>query len=81
VERAAGDGTSGTTAGADAGESDAAAGTVEFTGTVVQTGEPVVLDDGSETMTVDTDAAVQLGQELTVRGEVRDGRLDATDVF
>jgi replication factor A1 len=54
---------------------------VEFTGTVVQTGEPVVLDDGSETMTVDTDAAVQLGQELTVRGEVRDGRLDATDVF
>jgi replication factor A1 len=81
VERAAGDGTSGTKAGADAGEGDAAAGTVEFTGTVVQTGEPVVLDDGSETMTVDTDAAVQLGQELTVRGEVRDGRLDATDVF
>ena len=56
-------------------------GPVEFTGTVVQTGDPVVLDDGTETMTVETDETVQLGQEITVRGEVADGRLDAEDVF
>jgi replication factor A1 len=54
---------------------------VEFTGTVVQTGEPVVLDDGEETMSVETDATVQLGQEITARGQLRDDRLDAEDVF
>jgi len=54
---------------------------VEFTGTVVQTGDPVVLDDGEETMSVETGERVQLGQEVTVRGIVRDGRLDADDVF
>jgi len=54
---------------------------VEFTGTVVQTGEPVVLDDGEETMSVETDATVQLGQEITARGRIRDDRLDAEDVF
>jgi replication factor A1 len=56
-------------------------GLVEFTGTVVQTGEPVVLDDGEETMSVETDATVQLGQEITARGQMRDDRLDAEDVF
>jgi len=54
---------------------------VEFTGTVVQTGEPVVLDDGEETMSVETTASLQLGQEVTARGRLRDGRLDADDVF
>ena len=54
---------------------------VEFTGTVVQTGDPVVLDDGEQTMSVETGERVQLGQELTVRGVVEDGRLDADDVF
>jgi replication factor A1 len=54
---------------------------VEFTGTVVQTGEPVVLDDGEETMSVETEATLQLGQEVTARGRVEDGRLDADDVF
>ena len=53
---------------------------VEFTGTVVQAGNPVVLDDGEETMSVDTDADVHLGQEVTVRGNLVDGRLDADDV-
>ncbi|HMB51592.1 MAG TPA: single-stranded DNA binding protein [Natronoarchaeum rubrum] len=53
----------------------------EFTGTVVQAGEPVVLDDGEETISVETDADVHLGQEVTARGELRDGRLDADDVF
>jgi replication factor A1 len=75
----------------DAGDSDAkteavatAGGseeTVEFTGTVVQTGDPVILDDGEETLSVETSATVQLGQEVTVRG-TRDGdRVDAEDVF
>ncbi|MFD1587865.1 single-stranded DNA binding protein [Halorientalis brevis] len=54
---------------------------VEFTGTVVQTGEPVVLDNGEETMSVETDATLQLGQEVTARGRVDEGRLDAEDVF
>ncbi|MBV0902627.1 single-stranded DNA binding protein [Haloarcula salina] len=54
---------------------------VEFTGTVVQTGDPVVLDDGEQTMSVETGERVQLGQEVTVRGELRDDRLDAEDVF
>ncbi|WP_135820381.1 single-stranded DNA binding protein [Halostella litorea] len=53
----------------------------EFTGTVVQAGDPVVLDDGEETVSVDTDADVRLGQEVTVRGELSDGRIDADDVF
>ena len=54
---------------------------VEFTGTVVQAGSPVVLDDGDETVSVETDEDVHLGQEVTARGELRDGRLDADDVF
>ena len=54
---------------------------VEFTGTVVQAGSPVVLDDGDETVSVETDADVHLGQEVTARGELQDGRLDADDVF
>jgi replication factor A1 len=53
---------------------------VEFTGTVVQTGNPVMLDDGEETRIVETAADVELGQEVTVRGR-RDGdRIEAEDV-
>ena len=55
--------------------------TVEFTGVVVQAGSPVVLDDGEETMSVETDADVGLGEEVTARGVVREGRLEASDVF
>jgi len=54
---------------------------VEFTGTVVQTGDPVVLDDGTETVSVETDERLQLGEEVTVRGPLVDGRLDADDVL
>ena len=54
---------------------------VEFTGTVVQAGNPVVLDDGEETVSVETTEDVTLGQKLTARGELREGRLDAEDVF
>ena len=63
------------------GAGAAATGVVEFTGTVVQTGEPVILDDGEETMEVATDETLTLGQEVTVRGPVKDDRLDAEDVF
>jgi replication factor A1 len=87
-------GESGSSGGADAGGESAAAGGgsvatqrsredgehVEFTGTVVQAGNPVVLDDGEETMSVETDADVHLGQEVTVRGDLVDGRVDADDV-
>ncbi|UWG49493.1 ssDNA-binding replication factor A, large subunit [Halalkaliarchaeum sp. AArc-CO] len=62
-------------AGADAGE------TVEFTGTVVQAGNPVVLDDGRTTRNVETDATLRLGEEVTVRGEERNGKIDADEVF
>ncbi len=67
--------------GADGGAAAAAAEEVEFTGTVVQTGDPVILDDGQETMQVETDAALTLGQEVTARGAMVDDRLDADDVF
>ena len=65
------------TAGGDAtGDGD-----VEFTGTVVQTGDPVVLDDGQRTKSVETDEALRLGEEVTVRGPERDGTIHAADVF
>jgi replication factor A1 len=54
---------------------------VEFTGTVVQAGDPVVLDDGRRTRSVETDADLRLGEEVTVRGRVRDGRIDAEEVL
>jgi replication factor A1 len=54
---------------------------VEVTGTVVQTGDPVILDDGSRTITVETDADVGLGQEITVRGTEDDDRIDADEVL
>ena len=46
-----------------------------------QTGDPVILDDGEETMQVDTDATLTLGQEVTARGRFDGDRLDAEDVF
>ena len=53
---------------------------VEFTGTVVQTGDPAILDDGTETMTVETSESLRLGEEVTARGELVDGRLQADDI-
>jgi replication factor A1 len=84
---ASGDAGSGSTADAGGATADGGGGgaeateQVEFTGTVVQTGDPVVLDDGEQTMSVETGERVQLGQEITVRGLMADGRLDADDVF
>jgi len=75
-------GGSGSSGGGSGGAGGAATeGVVEFTGTVVQTGDPAILDDGEETMQVETDETLMLGQEITARGPVRDGQLDADDVF
>jgi replication factor A1 len=75
------DGTMDGTGAADAADSgQAAAERVEFTGTVVQTGDPVVLDDGTETMTVRTDARLQLGEEVTVSGRFAGETLEADEV-
>jgi len=54
---------------------------VEFTGTVVQSGSPVVVDNGEETRSVETGESVQLGEEVTVRGVERDGRIDAEELL
>ncbi|WP_128904853.1 single-stranded DNA binding protein [Halorubrum amylolyticum] len=67
--------------GAAAATAERSAEDVEFTGTVVQTGDPVVLDDGQRTKSVETDASLRLGEEITVRGTERDGTIDADDVF
>ncbi len=73
------------TGGATAGEGSAATAMAdgertEFTGTVVQAGNPVVLDNGKETVSVETETDVHLGQEVTARGLLQDGRIDADDV-
>ncbi|WP_255198831.1 single-stranded DNA binding protein [Halorarius litoreus] len=67
--------------GTDTAEESAAGETTEFTGTVVQTGDPVMLDDGEQAVTVVTSANVQLGEEVTVRGKMKDDRLEADEVF
>jgi len=54
---------------------------VEFTGTVVQTGDPVILDDGSETRRVKTAETLRLGEEVTVRGLEAGGTIDADELF
>jgi len=81
------------TAGADgatSGEADSGGGgaaatqvaeTVEFTGTVVQAGSPIILDNGTETRQIETDTELRLGEEVTVRGTEADGTIDAEDVF
>jgi replication factor A1 len=71
------DGDGSATATADSGSAE----DVEFTGTVVQTGDPVVLDDGERTKSVETGASLRLGEEITVRGPERDGTIHAEDVF
>lgn len=71
-------------ADADTGsDTDAADATErrEFTGTVVQTGDPVILDDGQSTLSVATDVDVRLGEEVTVRGRMHGDTLDAEDVL
>ncbi|MEF8882915.1 MAG: single-stranded DNA binding protein [Halapricum sp.] len=55
--------------------------TIEMTGTVIQTGDPVIVDDGDETISVETDESVQLGQQVTVRGQRRADRVEADELF
>ena len=76
----AANGTEGGTGAGTEGETGAGE-TVEFTGTVVQAGNPVVLDDGRTTRNVETDETLRLGEEVTVRGEERNGKIDADEVF
>ncbi|MFC5277485.1 single-stranded DNA binding protein [Halorubrum rubrum] len=76
-DEAVADGDGSATATADSGSAE----NVEFTGTVVQTGDPVVLDDGERTKSVETGASLRLGEEITVRGPERDGTIHAEDVF
>jgi ssDNA-binding replication factor A large subunit len=67
--------------GADADTGSAESGAVEFTGTVVQTGDPIKIDDGEETVKLRGDADVTLGQNVTVRG-ARDGAfIDIDEIF
>ncbi|MFO8115661.1 MAG: single-stranded DNA binding protein [Halorubrum sp.] len=77
----AGDAAAADSSGGGAATATATAEEVEFTGTVVQTGDPVVLDDGQRTKSVETDASLRLGEEVTVRGAERDGTIHAEDVF
>jgi replication factor A1 len=49
--------------------------TVEFTGVVVQAGDPIILDDGQRTVTVERDLDVVRGETVTLSGELSDGRL------
>ena len=67
--------------GGTTGDSTDSPEEVEFTGTVVQTGKPVILDNGTETMSVDTDAHVRLGEEITVRGTLEGETLDAKEIL
>jgi replication factor A1 len=72
----------GTETSASAGEATAeTVEQVEITGTVVQTGDPVIVDDGEETISVETDASVQLGQQVTLRGHREGDRLEADEIL
>ena len=59
---------------------DGAGGTETFTGTVVQAGSPVVLDDGTETRSVETDESLRLGEKVTVTGSAADGTITAAEI-
>jgi replication factor A1 len=59
---------------------DGAGGTETFTGTVVQAGSPVVLDDGTETRSVETDESLRLGEKVTVTGPAADGTITAAEI-
>lgn len=54
---------------------------VEFTGTVVQPGNPAKLDNGKKTVSVVTNESLSLGEEVTVRGPISEGRIDAETIL
>lgn len=41
----------------------------------------MIVDDGEQTVTVDTGESVRLGEEVTIRGRKRDGEIDAEELF
>ncbi len=47
---------------------------------MVQPGNPAKLDDGERTVSVLTNEELSLGEEITVRGPMREGRIHAEDV-
>lgn len=54
---------------------------VEFTGVVVQSGLPIILDNGEQTVSVEASTEVKLGDEVSVRGRrLDDGRIDAHEL-
>lgn len=53
---------------------------VEFTGTVVQPGDPIILDNGEETVKVNYHGDVTLGQRVVVSGTRTEDRIDADRV-
>ena len=54
--------------------------TESFTGTVVQAGSPVVLDNGTDTRRVETDESLRLGEVITVTGPTDGQTITATDI-
>lgn len=48
---------------------------IEFTGVVVQDGDPIILDDGQRTVTVEESLDVDRGETVTLTGTVEAGRL------
>lgn len=55
--------------------------TIELTGTVLGTGDKATIEANEEQHTVVTDEDLRLGQQVTVRGAVKDGELHAEEIF
>ncbi|MFB6112249.1 MAG: single-stranded DNA binding protein [Halobacteriaceae archaeon] len=61
------------------GDGSADGESVEFTGVVVQAGDPVILDDGRRTVTVEADLDVERGETVSLTGHLHEGRLVPED--
>ena len=80
-DRASENGSSGTEVGSDSGsEPGPTSESEEFTGTVVQAGDPVILDDGERTVSFETGTDVELGQTVTVKGRVHSGEFEPIEI-
>ena len=64
----------------EADDTDSEGESISIIGTVVQTGDPIIVDDGNEALHVHTDADPILGQEVRVEGRKRDDTVDAERV-
>jgi replication factor A1 len=63
------------------GDTDQSGETIEVTGTILGTGDTATLEANDEQHTVVTDEDLRLGQQVTVRGAVKDGQLHAEEIF